>query len=63
MNKDFKGTLEELMEELPTAAITPVYRICEKNGYPEERIINVRITGESYPCLVKKWVKYAAEPA
>jgi hypothetical protein len=41
--KQFKGTLEQLIEQLPTAAITPVYRICEKNNYPEDRVINVQI--------------------
>ena len=45
MRKSFQGTLEELMDELPTAAISPVYEICEKNNYPEHRIVNVEIVG------------------
>jgi len=43
MKKSFKGTLEELMDKLPTAAISSVYQICENNKYPEHRIINVKI--------------------
>ena len=43
MNKTFVGTLEQLIDQLPTVAIMPVYRICEKNNYPEDRVITVQI--------------------
>ena len=46
MNKTFVGTLEQLIDQLPTAAITPVYRICEKNNYPEDRVVTVQIIND-----------------
>lgn len=44
--KQFKGTLEQLMSQLPMSAVTPVYRICEKNNYPEDRVITVQIIND-----------------
>lgn len=44
MNRLFSGTLEQLMDQLPTAAICKVYEICESMNFPEDRVINVQIT-------------------
>ena len=46
MNKTFVGTLEQLIDQLPTVAIMPVYRICEKNNYPEDKVIHVQIVND-----------------
>ena len=43
MNKLFTGTLEQLIDQLPTAAICRVYEICESRGFSEDRIVNVEI--------------------
>lgn len=41
--KTYQGTLEQLIcELLPTALISDVYTICEKNNYPEDKVINVQ---------------------
>lgn len=46
MENTYVGTLEQLIDQLPTAAITPVYRICEKNNYPEDKVIHVQIIND-----------------
>lgn len=42
--KTFHGTLEQLIDQLPTAAICRVCEICESRWFSEDRIVNVQIT-------------------